>query len=74
MEITISNGYIIRETISSPQVRTFATFQCSAQNKNRACFNAELIDWWLRGDSNPRHTGYEPIALTNWATQPYGGT
>ena len=26
--------------------------------------------WWLRGDSNPRHTGYEPVALTNWATQP----
>ena len=28
------------------------------------------IEWWLRGDSNPRHTGYEPVALTNWATQP----
>ena len=28
-------------------------------------------EWWLRGDSNPRHTGYEPVALTNWATQPF---
>ena len=33
------------------------------------------FEWWLRGDSNPRHTGYEPVALTNWATQPsiFGG-
>lgn len=30
----------------------------------------QLVEWWLRGDSNPRHTGYEPVALTNWATQP----
>jgi hypothetical protein len=26
--------------------------------------------WWLKGDSNPRHAGYEPAALTSWATQP----
>lgn len=25
----------------------------------------ELKRWWRRGDSNPRHSGYEPNALTN---------
>ena len=33
-------------------------------------FGIILVNWWLRGDSNPRHFGYEPNALTNWATQP----
>ena len=34
-----------------------------------------MVTWWLRADSNRRHTGYEPVALTNWATQPnFGGT
>ena len=36
-------------------------------------FGIILARWWLRGDSNPRHTGYEPVALTNWATQPFDG-
>ena len=27
-------------------------------------------NWWTRQDSNLRPTGYEPVALTNWATGP----
>ena len=26
---------------------------------------------WILGDSNPGPTGYEPVALTNWAKDPY---
>ena len=29
--------------------------------------------WWLRRDLNSWHSGYEPNALANWATQPYNG-
>ena len=28
------------------------------------------INWWAIRDSNPRPTGYEPDALTNWANGP----
>ena len=27
--------------------------------------------WWTFRDSNPRPTGYEPVALTNWAKDPF---
>ena len=27
-------------------------------------------NWWAIGDSNPGPTGYEPVALTNWANGP----
>ena len=27
--------------------------------------------WWTFRDSNPGPTGYEPVALTNWATGPH---
>ena len=27
--------------------------------------------WWAIRDSNPGPTGYEPVALTNWANGPY---
>ena len=27
--------------------------------------------WWTIRDSNPRPTGYEPVALTNWANDPF---
>ncbi len=30
--------------------------------------------WWTRQDSNLRPTGYEPVALTNWATGPINGS
>ena len=30
--------------------------------------------WWAFGDSNPGPTGYEPVALTNWAKGPYAQT
>ena len=29
--------------------------------------------WWAIGDSNPGPTGYEPVALTNWANGPEVG-
>ena len=29
--------------------------------------------WWAIGGSNPGPTGYEPVALTNWANGPYRG-
>ena len=28
--------------------------------------------WWFRSDSNREPSGYEPDALTSWATEPYG--
>ena len=28
------------------------------------------LKWWVRRDSNPRHLGCKPSALTNWATHP----
>ena len=28
------------------------------------------IEWWAIRDSNPGPTGYEPVALTNWANGP----
>ena len=28
--------------------------------------------WWTIRDSNPGPTGYEPVALTNWANGPFG--
>ena len=30
----------------------------------------EIILKWTFGDSNPGPTGYEPVALTNWAKGP----
>ena len=30
-----------------------------------------LLGWWDRQDLNSRPSGYEPPALTNWATIPY---
>ena len=30
----------------------------------------QLKCWWAFRDSNPRPTGYEPVALTNWAKGP----
>ena len=31
----------------------------------------EFVDkWWIQQDSNLRPTGYEPVALTNWAMNP----
>ena len=29
-----------------------------------------VASWWARQDSNPRRSGYEPPALTSWATGP----
>ena len=29
--------------------------------------------WWTFRDSNPGPTGYEPVALTNWAKDPLPG-
>ena len=29
-----------------------------------------VILQWILGDSNPGPTGYEPVALTNWAKDP----
>ena len=30
-----------------------------------------MVSKWTFGDSNPGPTGYEPVALTNWAKGPY---
>ena len=30
-----------------------------------------LYKWWTNRDSNPGPTGYEPVALTNWAIGPH---
>ena len=30
----------------------------------------EIEDWWAHLDSNQGPTGYEPVALTNWAIGP----
>ena len=32
--------------------------------------NKIKYNWWTRQDSNLWQTGYEPVALTNWATGP----
>ena len=29
------------------------------------------LKWWIVRDLNPGPTGYEPVALTNWANDPY---
>ena len=34
------------------------------------CWAIPLQNWWAIGDSNPEPTGYEPVALTNWANGP----
>ena len=34
------------------------------------CWAIPLQNWWAIGDSNPGPTGYEPVALTNWANGP----
>ena len=31
---------------------------------------APIFNWWTIRDSNPGPTGYEPVALTNWANGP----
>ena len=39
------------------------------------CFwHVRIFCWWAFGDSNPGPTGYEPVALTNWAKGPYTQT
>ena len=39
--------------------------------KNFSCaFGLTEKLWWASRDSNPGPTGYEPVALTNWATGP----
>ena len=32
--------------------------------------SSNLLLWWAIRDSNPGPTGYEPVALTNWANGP----
>ena len=34
-------------------------------------YQLSYAPWWAFRDSNPRPTGYEPVALTNWAKGPY---
>ena len=34
------------------------------------CLIFKVLKWWTIRDSNPRPTGYEPGALTNWANGP----
>ena len=46
-----------------------------SQTKKHASSDVELTCflWWAIGDSNPGPTGYEPVALTNWANGPKVG-
>ena len=46
-----------------------------SQTKKHASSDVELTCflWWAIGDSNPGPTGYEPVALTNWANGPEVG-
>ena len=38
--------------------------------QGRTVWFARFFCWWAFRDSNPRPTGYEPVALTNWANGP----
>ena len=41
-----------------------------ATNKEDHTFGVAFFVWWAIRDSNPGPTGYEPVALTNWAIGP----
>ena len=44
-----------------------------AEKKSSLLIHARTRVWWAIGGSNPGPTGYEPVALTNWANGPYRG-
>ena len=56
-----------------------AVLDCFHQNLSQPCWfhPPDVIaimnnhNKWTCGDSNPGPTGYEPVALTNWATGPH---
>ena len=56
-----------------------AVLDCFHQNFSQPCWfhPPDVIaimndhNKWTCGDSNPGPTGYEPVALTNWATGPH---
>ena len=50
-------------SLSFSLVNTF--FKISLKN-----FLTGFVIWWANRDSNPGPTGYEPVALTNWAIGP----
>ena len=54
----------------------FEEILCSSSSWNspikrkKRAFCSLFFFWWAIGDSNPGPTGYEPVALTNWANGP----
>ena len=62
---------ITQTSCNSPATFTAETRKSGKKALKKPDRIGQVYEWWLRGDSNPRHTGYEPVALTNWATQPF---
>ena len=64
-----------RNTIGEPVLGTSATggMPCcesvTVMGPSQECYSygtvPRKLQWWRRGESNPRHSGYEPNALTN---------
>ena len=54
------------------QIEFFKNAQKPHKNAVKTdCIYFDRFFWWIFRDSNPGPTGYEPVALTNWAKDPY---
>ena len=54
--------------MSAIKIEKFTFYESLFENKKKQCYGIALS--WNRRDSNPGPIGYEPSALTNWATVP----
>lgn len=55
---------------SNPRT-TFAVSRFSRPTPSTRLGYISIYNWWSVLDLNQRPTGYEPVALTNWANGPY---
>ena len=56
--------------LSIPFLKLFLSFFRGFLKSRLRYILPRLEDWWAIRDSNPGPTGYEPVALTNWANGP----
>ena len=62
--------FAARPVLIASDQEGFSVVMNSANTKGRHVVSP-LCVWWANRDSNPGPTGYEPVALTNWAIGPH---
>ena len=64
--------HAVLETAALPtELYPYLAFAFAKTCETPVCIPHNSVSWWTIRDSNPGPTGYEPVALTNWANGPF---